>query len=140
MNSKKKTLVGMTLFSTLIFVITYTIVYSSTGKSGCDYVGHMQSMDILFANGWIAFLEENSYPLWEIAVALVMKILRAPITYAVAIATGVMNVMTYVLTYFFLKGDEDNGFYISMMSFLIMLVGPMYVPWYNVYIYGTDYT
>ena len=123
-------------FVACICVVTYIVVSSLLERSWSDFSGHVVGVDIIFETGLVSLLEQNSYPLWQLTVVPVKALLGCDSVFAAPIATGLLNAILYILIYLFLKREnEDINKAIPVLTFLLMLMGPMYAPWYNENVY-----
>lgn len=139
--NEKKNLVITVFFAVFLFVITYQVIMGAIRNPYSDYLGHAENAELLLNSGLGAVLHEIGYPLWALLTAGIMKISRAPAYEASAIAGGILNVLTYALIYMYLiKDHKEEKFWIAALSWLLLLAGPFYIPWYNSEIYAGQVT
>lgn len=139
--NEKKKLVITVFFAVFLFVITYQVIMGAIRNPYSDYLGHAENAELLLNSGLGAVLHEIGYPLWALLTAGIMKISRAPAYEASAIAGGILNVLTYALIYMYLiKDHKEEKFWIAALSWLLLLAGPFYIPWYNSEIYAGQVT
>ena len=133
MENEKKNLIVTTFFAVILFVITYQVIMAIIYS---DYLVHAENAELLLESGLLALLNEIGYPLWALLVGSVMKISCAPAYEASAIVGGSLNALTYVLVYFYLvKGYKEERGNIAALTWMLLLAGPFYVPWYNPEVY-----
>lgn len=117
------------LLACTIFLIT--IAAAMTGKN--DYPPHLEILprisDMLHPLNYFC---RNTEPLWHYLVKLLHWLFRVPLDYSGAIVSGLCNVALYeIIKKSFLK----KYMYSSLLSFLLLIAGPLYIPWYNSRIY-----
>ena len=121
---------------TAIFFITYFIVMKQTKIVGSDYYIHCSWAAMIQSAGLRGLLKIDLYPLWEICVTINSIVFKVDISTAAGITTALMNIITFLSTYFFLSfkynGREEK---IAAAAFLLMLIGPIYLPFFNTSIY-----
>lgn len=129
----KKNLIYRLMFAVILYTITYTIIFKLVVQ-GSDYRSHMIIADKIQLGSIVDyFLNENPYFMWHILIKLVSKILYIPMEYAVAIVSALINVLIYcfinkIMKIYYVEKSE-------LISFILLLVGPLYIPWYNEKIY-----
>lgn len=122
------------LCSTTIFAITYHVVISRYDHS--DFILHAQTATMFLEKGLFSLLRETSYPIWQLLIAGISVLLGAPIEVGAAIGTGLLNVLSYLFIYRYLVQDnQKRKRWILVLTSLFMLIGPLYMPWFNSDVY-----
>lgn len=116
----------------MIFTVTYLIALRLT-REFSDYSVHGKFADGIFRS----FSVVSTYPLWHVFVKFIDDIcgtlLGMPINYAVAICSGIANLSVYLFIDHIFR---ERGYkYSEVVSFLIMFVSPLYMPWFNEQLY-----
>lgn len=137
MNTKnKKNLIILLACSVIIFGITYSVVASYFQDPYSDFSLHTKTAELVFGQGMMALLRETSYPLFQLLVAIIAVLLRAPYSTAAAIGAGLLNVLTYIFIQRYLSREHDDiPLLITVVSLLFMFIGPLYAPWFNQDVY-----
>lgn len=121
----------VSLFTAMIFFVTYLISVCFM-KIGGDFPVHSQSAQIIIDKGLFELLKQNPYPLWHLCVAGCCSLLRMPMMYSAAFVTACFNALCYLGVYYFLsRGFSYDGTNIPLLSFAAMIVGPLWMPWWN---------
>lgn len=128
---RNRSIIYKILFATILFGITYFIVLKSS-KLNSDFGAHIITADEWSKSNVFSYFLYNSYPIWHVLTKIASKLLSLPIEYAAAVVTGMIEVLTYFCALIFVKAQEAIDY---LVMFFIMLVGPIYLPWYNIYYY-----
>lgn len=136
LNMKKTTDRALVIvYMILLFVITYLIVMKSCLNCCSDYSIHSCLAYSLLLRNPIEYFKENAYPLWHFLVYILIKqgVLKND---ASAIITGFLNVVTLSIVYKYCsKKCITSKIGIATVAFLTVIIGPMYLPFYNEYVY-----
>lgn len=129
---KNKRLTIDIILSSLLFAITYTIVFKQTTLM-CDYNVHM-NMAVDF---WALIPFELTYPIWHFGVWLFYSIGHVvydmPIEYACAFFSSVVNASIYLIISRLLKREKViNAEFVALS---LCFVSAIYLPWYNSNVY-----
>ena len=126
-------------FTALVAVFAMILFYLCVmTRHTCDYPGHAAGMariplrPLLNPSNWISYFSEHGYPLWFMTGHLIMRILNCPQDYAAGIDSGIWHVLSYVgvLELFrYLLGDNVNKRHIAVLTFILFLVAPVWLPW-----------
>lgn len=127
-------------WSILIFTITYTIALKLLGLSelGSDYYMHAKSAASFSTHNFLDYYKTNAYPMWHFITKLNIKILRIPMEEAAALTSGVINMITYFIVYYIYNKFLDTNIsrkIVSSLVFVLLIVEPIYISWYNQYLY-----
>lgn len=135
---KRTYYVLIVLFSVILFYICIFTRFTT------DYGTHTASMEklsiapLINPFNWPRFFSTHGYPLWHICGHFIMRILSCPADYAAGICSGVFLVFSYigVLRFFDYKfiDKKVNENIIAFLTFLLFVVGPVWLPWKNEYI------
>ncbi len=114
----------------LIFVITFLCVLCMR----TDFPSHLSWLPgreyIIHP---LRYFTKNAEPLWHWCVKLCYWIFRIPIIYSGVLVSGFLNVVVFeILCRFFSKTTKNFAY---VISFVVMIVAPLYIPWFNPYIY-----
>lgn len=114
----------------LIFCITYLTIRMNVS----DYWPHL---------GWLplkkdflhpfSYFANNAEPLWHFCTKILSKSCKIPVKYAGAVVCGICNLITYKILVFFFKNYSEK--YATLIAFVCMILGPLYVPWFSKNIY-----
>ena len=103
----------------------------------CDYIVHtagVASVSFRPALFW-ALLKKSGYPLWSISAHVFMKLFFCSSDTAAGICTGFWLMVSFGgVLYFMLKWFEKSGankYIISVLCFVLFIVGPIWIPWKN---------
>lgn len=123
------------IFAILIYVIAYAMVLKQMSFSGmCDYKFHAASAMDIHLDSLLEYIFLNQpYFLWHIIVKFCSYLGFMPAEYAAATVSAVATVAVYLLVEKILKHYCAD--HTEFLSFLLLLVGPIYIPWYNSKIY-----
>lgn len=124
-------------FSVILYTITFTIVFRHTGILNSDYGRHMQWAKELRRGNIYAFFQFYPSFMWHLLVKIFYKIFAMPIEYAAAAASALTNVAVYLITAEILKKYEVDKS--AVISFCLMLIGPLYAPWFSANYYLGQY-
>lgn len=121
------------LLSVILFIVTYAIVLKLSFDHLGDYDAHIEWALDLFAGVNPATV----YPFWHFCVRVLYGFchLFIPVTpeYIAAYFTGAVNVTVYLIVSDIIKNRGCP--FSELISFPLMFVTPIYLPWYNRYIY-----
>lgn len=132
--SKKQGFILLLFCNVFIFVATYTVVLSRYTHS--DFVLHAQTAELALKEGLGVLLRETSYPIWQLLVAGISLVLGSPTVISAAIATGLLNVLSYTIVYKYLVLEhKESSRFIMVLSLLFLMIGPLYMPWFNEDVY-----
>lgn len=139
--SKKNSLTNQIVFSMVIYVLTYSIVFRQTTMGlYTDYYLHLQC-----AAHYESECMKLTYPIWHILVWLCLRIVNLPVhllhggamemsgSYACAFVSAMVNVGVYLLTTGYLRKKKIEA--AELIGLAICLVGPMNIPWIHSDIY-----
>ena len=111
-------------------------------RHGIDYGTHISSMEItplrplLNPLNWFSYFRERGYPLWHITGHFFMRVFNCPADYAGGINSGVYLVLSYIgvikiMKYLLAEVKQRS---IAILSFVLLIVAPVWLPWINKYI------
>lgn len=130
---EKKDFIHRTVFAFLLFVITYIVVFKEVLMGG-DYIFHTASANRIYLNTiGNYFFHENPYFMWHFLVKSANQIFYMPMEYAAATVSAWVNTIVYLLSEKVMR--RYRVFHSSLIAFLLCLVGPIYIPWYNPNLY-----
>ena len=115
-------------FSVILYTITFTIVFRQTGIPS-DYSAHITWAKELHRANLISYFLSTPYLMWHLIVRIFYKIFAMPMNYAAAVVTALINVVVYLVTAEIIKRYEVDRS--EIISFCLMLIGPLYAPWFN---------
>ena len=124
----------------MIYIITYLAVVSNIEL--CIDFGTHASWSIQLFSGELSIsdflINKSAYPLWHIVTGVVHKFVGLNETEATATATAFFNCFTYlgvnaVWIYYERECKQKSNTW--LWSFLLMIMGPLYVPRYTQYYY-----
>lgn len=124
--------------SILLFVLSTLVILAIFNKEGYDYLWHLESAKTLSLKNFFSYYQENTYPLWHVFCSIALQILPFSEGLIVAMVTSVFTMVTYIIVYKWLKQQcnlNDNVWIISILSFFLLILGPLYFPWFNEYYY-----
>lgn len=131
---KRRKVILNSLFSLILYVITYSIVWKSIDNQQCDFYNHMNfALSYKFTDLAYVFLNQNSYFMWHLFVRLFSKIFFVPIEFSTAIVTSLINVISFLLVEKIMA--KANVKFSETITFILFLVSPIYLPWFNQRIY-----
>lgn len=135
-NDNKQGLINVIFWGCIFFTFSYyTFAKLGSGIMPSDFPQHTQAAQQLIDNGLLSFLKTDSYPLWQILVALSSILLRMPLITSATFICSLLNTVTYILLYhFFIQHGLKINFLPSLLCALLIM-GPMYIPWFNPTIY-----
>lgn len=133
-NNEKKELVYTIAYAMGLYVITYIIVHKAMLLAGSDYDIHANWAAGIRRDTIIDFFVYHTpYFMWHIIVRMVNVILCIPMEYAVPGVSALINVIVYYLVNMIMKYNKVS--HSELISVFLLLVGPIYIPWYNVNYY-----
>ena len=124
----------------MIYIITYLAVVSNIEL--CIDFGTHASWSIQLFSGELSIsdflINKSAYPLWHIVTGVVHKFVGLNETEATATVTAFFNCFTYlgvnaVWIYYERECKQKSNTW--LWSFLLMIMGPLYVPRYTQYYY-----
>lgn len=127
LKAKKQWLLQI-VFSVILYTITYTVTFRLTGITS-DYNIHMNWAAQIHRDNIISFFQSNPYFMWHFLVRIFYKIFAMPMNYAAAVVSALINVVVYLAATEIIKKNEVDK--PEIISFCLMLIGPLYVPWFN---------
>lgn len=133
MSNEKKEYLKKTICLFLIAIVTYFIVYKQMFIPHTDYYVHMNlALDITKK---IPF--QQSYPLWHLIAWFFYKIgfllIKMPVEVACSFVTAAVNCCIYLcIEHILAKRSILNS---SIIAFGLCFVMPLYIPWFNSFIY-----
>ena len=108
----------------LLSYITYKTTATQVFQPASDFAIHAE---------YVAAGTFGAYPIWHMITFMVMKLLKANQYYAAAITQSFVNGIIYCIVYLiflnkikFLKRTQA-----AIMSFILLVVGPLTAPWFN---------
>ncbi len=135
-DTRKSEMIYVIFFGTLFFVFSYYIFTELTkGVITKDFPSHMEGAELILDGQLLTLLKADSYPLWQIFVALMAALFRMPVAAATALVCSLLNVADFLLIIRFFNHYEFRAKTIAPLSCALLLLGPMYLPWYNPNIY-----
>lgn len=135
-DTRKSEMIYVIFFGTLFFVFSYYIFTELTkGVITKDFPSHMEGAELILDGQLLTLLKADSYPLWQIFVALTAALFRMPVAAATALVCSLLNVADFLLIIRFFNHYEFRAKTIAPLSCALLLLGPMYLPWYNPNIY-----
>lgn len=119
------------VFSVIVYTITFTVVLKLTSEAymGSDYSAHVHWAEQLHRANMISYFQEYPYFMWHLTVRIFYKIFGMPMNYAAAVVSALVNVVVYLITAEIIKRYKVDKS--GVISFCLMLVGPLYMPWFN---------
>lgn len=134
-DTRKSDMIYVIFWGTLFFVFSYYIFTELTkGVITKDFPSHMEGAEMILNGELLTFLKADSYPLWQIFVALA-ALFRMPVAAATALVCSPLHVADFILIIRFLDHYEFRSKTIAPLTCALLLLGPMYLPWYNPNIY-----
>lgn len=135
-------------FENIFFiVIQFLIVFVIVAKQmeyGSDYLMHAQIAAEVSKNDILhfgRFLHEHSYILWQFLTKSLLVISNLSLKYAAAFVTALCSSLLYISSLIVFR-KWCQGVHIretTRFHFLMFLVGPIYIPWYNEWVFrGQD--
>lgn len=123
------------LLGGLLFALTFTIVLKQAQMEQTDYQQHM----VQAAYFRSMFPYHISYPMWHFLVYIVFKggwylLGNMPLIFAGSFVTAAVNVAVFVIIQRILARRYQISA-ASLAAFALCLVMPIYIPWYNNYLY-----
>ena len=124
-------------FCLLLFVITFylTVKQVVNGRElNYDYPVHADAAIQITRFNIVEKFTEDPHILWHLLVNIIYRLMGAEeVAYAAGLVTAICVSTTYILTYNFATYFSKVG--ASVMSFIISMVGPLYMPWVNKHYY-----
>lgn len=116
-------------FICMLFLVT--VASAMTGAN--DYPAHLSWLpdreDFFHPFG---YFYKNAEPLWHYLTKILSVLFRIPKNYSGAIISGFCNVALYeIITRCWFKDIKGT----KLITFLLLISGPLYIPWYNRNIY-----
>lgn len=120
------------ILSIMIFFLTYFFTYYAIYFNQSDPGYHAQIAEKLS----IFHLQDqiqsgNTYFLWHLLVHLVFQVFGTSITAAASIVTGMVNVITICIVYFYYNFNKMDSTIIGGITFASLMVGPLFIPAFN---------
>lgn len=132
-NEKKKWIYQI-VFAIILYTVTYAIVFKQMHIEWSDYYLHAADADEIPLGSILSYvMSGHLYCMWHMLVKVTSRVLCMPMEYAAANITALTNVVVYffvmkvMMSYHVVKSE--------VMSFLLLLLGPVYIPWYNPELY-----
>lgn len=124
-------------FGFFYFAFSFFIFFQLADKPeiASDLPAHMTGVRQILDGGLFEFLKSDTYPLLQLLIALIAFIPGIPLTVAAAFVVAALNVITYVLIYRFFISSQLNSGSLAFMTCALLLLGPVYIPWFNPNIY-----
>lgn len=126
---------GFYIFSIIfMFSLTFMVVYRLMMNAGPDYCWHAYTAVSMTLSNLVESVKSNPYPLWHAGVSISYHLFKIPLEYAAAIVTAVIYTVTYILVYQYYKVDLKNYYdnnKMALYAIFLLLLGPIYVPWFN---------
>ncbi len=122
----------------IIFLMTFFVVAAIYGVLGNDYYAHsVWALEISLENIGDYIQNKISYPLWHICVKICAAIPGLAIKYAAAIVTALFNGFAYyaVIKVYQSRWQESFSDKWFFWTTCLMIVNPLYIPWFNQYYY-----
>lgn len=114
-------------------VIVFYFLYSLMLKTPNDYPPHTSlAVDVFDWRSLKTTLLSFPYPLWHISVNILNKVLFVPPTYAAALVSAGFYTFEYtIIAKIMVSLNKNTNKYCFIFSMLLMLVQPIYIPWFN---------
>lgn len=129
MQKMRKEWILKIVFSVVLFTITYTIALRLTSLSGSDFAAHLKSAKQIHFRTVINYLLTHVYAMWHMLVRIFYKVFAMPMDYAAAVVSGFANVASYLVAERIIKKYQAEKS--ELIAFCLMLVNPIYIPWFN---------
>ena len=135
-------------FENIFFVvIQFLIVFIIVAKQmeyNSDYLVHAQIAAGVSKNDILhfgRFLREHGYLMWQFLTKILLVISNLPLKYAAAFVTASCSSLLYISSWIVFR-KWCRGVHvreITRFHLLLFLVGPIYIPWYNEWVFkGQD--
>lgn len=135
-NTKKKKIINTIFWGCLFFCFSYrTFIPLSNGTIPCDFPQHIEGAQHIIDNGLLSFFKIDTYPLWQILVALSTVLFRMPLVTTATFVCSLLNTATFYLLYNYFSKCELKYKILPSLICALLLMGPMYIPWFNPNIY-----
>lgn len=135
-NKKKQDLINVIFWGSLFFCFSYyTFVPLSNGTIPSDILPHMKWAQQLLDNGLLSFIKTDTYPIWQILVALSTILFRMPLATSATFVCSLLNTITYVLIYYYFTQHGLKNNILPPIICALLIMGPLYIPWFNPNIY-----
>lgn len=131
--NEKKNWYHIIVFAFLLYTITYAVVLKEMSVG--DYPFHANIADKINEDSILEItLFENPYFMWHLLVKVVKSIFFMPLEYAAATVSSATNTIVYLIAVKIMRSyyHVENA---NLIGFILLLVGPLYIPWYNPQIY-----
>lgn len=100
-----------------------------------DYSSHLEGAQQILNGDLFGFLKTDSYPLWQILVALSTALFRMPLSTAAVFVCSLLNAASFILVYRFFIHSDFCGKITAPLTCALLLCGPMYISWFSPYLY-----
>lgn len=121
----------------ILFVFSFIIVYRQMGISWSDYAIHGEIASKFSFRYFLRSIKQMPYPVWHIGVYIVY-IITKNIKFSGAFITSIVYIGSYLVVDKVFHKDLSMYYstgMVSIFSFIMILVGPLYLPSYNVQYY-----
>lgn len=132
---EKKQWIYKIIFAVAIYILTYAVVIEQMSEIDTDYLNHAENvMNVQWSSFFQYILNENPYFVWHFLVKVIYNVFRIPIEHSAATVSAATALFLYLLINYIVKCFY-NVQKSELISFLVLLVGPIYIPWFNPNIY-----
>lgn len=125
-------------YSLLIFSITCFVVVAIYNKGGDDYVWHFDLASEFSLDGFLQYYIGCTYPLWHISAKIVSSILPFSDAVSAGLTTATFSLASFIVAIKWMQKEcmpKEKVSLVSLMTFLLFVLGPLYVPQFNVRYY-----
>ena len=122
----------------LIFCIAIFLCGYFT-RHTCDYSAHSLGLASISFRPYkiLRYINKSGYPLWFLCGGVICRVLSCSSNTGAGICTGLWLIISFLGVIYFLRkhfNEKANKYLVATLSFILFIVGPIWIPWKNKYI------